>query len=67
MFYVFYNDDFPDNGGIGFEEFKTKTQATDFITVRMGKVKNAALANYRLITGEELILKATQTITQVSA
>lgn len=68
-YYVYYHDDYPDNGGIGLQKFDTGKDALAFIAERTAD-KHASyprtLNMYRLIEGTERALRVTETITGVA-
>lgn len=51
--FVFYSDDYEDNGGVGLEEFDSISGAEAFIIQRMSSDKERELRNYRVIVGRE--------------
>ena len=64
-YYVYYSDDYADNGGMGFEEFNEKDEALSFIQSRFSH--DPKLSDYRLIKGSELNLRAVETVTKIAA
>lgn len=67
--YVYYEDDYADNGGIGLSEFNQTEGAMEhallFIEERMKSHPKATIENYRMILGKELPLEAAQVVTKV--
>ena len=66
-FFVFYNDDYADNGGVGFAEFATAEQAEAFIAKRM-KLNDDPPNNiemkeqYTVVRGRKMDLKIVSVI-----
>ena len=57
QYFVYYEDDYPENDGIGMEKFNTENQATKFIEERLktpGAWKDKTLDCYTLVKGTEL-------------
>jgi len=52
MYFVYYEDDYPDNGGVGIEKFQTEEQVCEFIERRLNEDKDRQLDNYTIIKGE---------------
>ncbi len=57
-YYVFYEDDYPDNDGVGMKSFTTLQPALDFIVERMKLSTKRTLNDYTLIEGKKLEVKA---------
>ncbi len=57
-FYVFWEDDYYEEGGVGFEGFDTVEEALEFIQERIKKSDNIKidLNRYKLICGKQLLL-----------
>jgi len=54
-FFVYYDDDYADNGGRGLERFENRATAEAFITKRIGADPDErSIENYKVIEGEEL-------------
>ena len=51
--FVYYEDDYPDNGGIGLEQFDSIGGAEAFIIQRMKSGDKRELGHYRVIVGRE--------------
>jgi hypothetical protein len=65
--YVFHDDDYFENGGIGLREFDSQHEAIAFIDTRLQSIRSAGkLENYTLIHGEQLQLTVVQRISQVA-
>lgn len=64
-YFVFYNDDYADNGGIGFEAFASEADALKFIEQRLSEHSNTGLDAYRLVAGCEVNIEAAETVTRV--
>lgn len=58
--FVYYNDDYPEGKGFGFEKFDDKEKAQEFIDERMRSNSQNGfppeLVQYRMIEGEEIEL-----------
>lgn len=65
MIYVYYNDDYEINGGIGLKEVETREEAADFISDRLQKDSNRKVDMYKVIRGDELDIKPVQVVTKV--
>jgi hypothetical protein len=61
-YYVYYYDDYAENGGIGLEVFEEKDEALQFIEDRMKQDRGRKLEDYKLLYGRELKLKAVETV-----
>ena len=66
-YFVEYNDDYADNGGIGLEQFDEKQQALEFVEKRMKQDSSRTLSNYTLIKGEDIQMKAVEVVTKIEA
>ena len=64
-YFVFYSDDYPDNGGVGLKECETVEAAESFIEQRMKVVKHNNLAHYKVIIGATVELTTVDKITKV--
>ena len=65
-YFVYYNDDFCDNGGHGLEACVDIETALNFIEGRLGMGRNYQLSDYILIKGKEIRLKPIETITKIA-
>ena len=64
--FVFYNDDYPDNGGVGFHKCDSAQVAQRFIQNRMSEdPKYRTLDKYTVVEGEEHELIAIVQVTKV--
>lgn len=64
-FYVYYNDDFYEMGGVDLMTFPTERSALDFINDRLSQNSKRTLANYVLIKGEEAKFKVVEFVTKL--
>ena len=64
-YYVFHDDDYANEGGIGWQYFATEQEALDFITGRIKQDVTRSLDNYALIEGKKRNLKAIETVTKI--
>lgn len=64
MFYVYFSDDYADNGGVGLDSFELEDQAISFIEKRISK-NECSLNCYTLIYGYEIKLKSKEKILSV--
>jgi len=65
-YFVYYNDDYYENGGVGLEQVNNSEAACAFIEKRIGQ--NPAerdLSDYILIRGEELNIEKYEAVTKV--
>lgn len=53
MFFVYYNDDYEDAGGVGLEKFKTGKEVQEWLTERITS-RNSDSRMYTVIAGEEI-------------
>ena len=58
--FVYYSDDYKENGGVGFVELESKCLAASFIRQRMAAAEKPNINAYRVIEGRELKVKITQ-------
>lgn len=65
-YYVYYYDDYPENGGVGLEVFEEKDKALQFIENRLKQDCERKLEGYKLLYGKELKLKAVETVTKIT-
>ncbi len=63
-YFVYWSDDYPDNGGVGIEPFPSLDEALRFIESRLVKNK-VAIDCYTLIKGVEMELGVAQYATTV--
>jgi hypothetical protein len=66
-YFVYYADDYYDNGGVGLEKFDTMPEALEFIERRLRLNEEPSLDEYTLIEGEQLELKPVETVTKLTA
>jgi hypothetical protein len=66
-FFVYYDYDYHENGGVGFESFPTKTEALAFINERHRLSSESKITDWTLIEGRELQLSAVERITEITA
>ncbi len=52
-FYVYFDDDYADTGGFGFQEFEDVISALGFIEERMKQDHERTLEHYTLIEGKK--------------
>ena len=60
-YFVFHNDDYSDNGGIGLQEFATRTEVEEFLAkrLRFNPTNNLDVdERYTVIQGDRLSLKS---------
>ncbi len=60
--FVYYTDDYPDNGGVGFTEFADRDLALNFINARLNRSEKPDINNYIVIEGKLLTLEAVQVV-----
>lgn len=63
--FVYYDDDYADNGGIGLAEFEDSSTAAAFIESRMSSHPDPKLENYTVIDGRKMNLSVREQITRV--
>ena len=67
-FFLFYDYDYYENGGVGFKEFDTKQEALQFINDVLKVTKDdVPLSAWQLIEGRELSLRTVERITEITA
>jgi len=67
MYYVYYNDDYYDVGGVGLGTFDTANQATAFIENRIkGNPEERTLEDYTVIKGKQVELQSIKMVDKVS-
>ena len=65
-FFLFYDYDYHENGGVGFESFDTKQEALQFINDRLKTTdESVPLSAWKLIRGQQLDLEVVERITEV--
>ena len=65
-YFVFYDDDYAEDGGTGLERFETAKLAAKFIQERIAaKPAERELLNYTVIFGEEKAVAAVETATRI--
>ena len=67
-YFVYWNDDYCDNGGMGLEKFDSESDALSFIEGRMANIsrlRDADVSNYTLIRGTEVELEPVETVIKV--
>lgn len=64
-YFVFYEDDYPDNGGVGLEVFDEVGKAEEFILDRM-KSKDTEQIKYTVIKGEQMQIVKKEVTTKIS-
>ena len=65
--FVVYNDDYPDNGGVGCRSFGNSKAALNYIDDRISSVKseNTILASYTLIEGKIHEIEPAETVVKM--
>jgi len=63
--FVFRDDDYPGDGGVGLEMFDTTSEAVAYITGRLAQDDERSILNYTVIKGVELRLKVVEVATKV--
>lgn len=64
--FVYYDDDYPDNGGVGFKEFESKRKVIEFIEKRIGESPmTRSIDNYIVIVGAIKKIEAVETVLHV--
>ena len=66
-YFVFYDDDYPDNDGVGLVCYEKKEDALAFVTGRMAQNTKRCLNDYTLIHGDTMPMKAVNVITKIEA
>lgn len=66
MYYVFHDDDYADNGGIGFQEFPSLDEACCFIEGRLKQNAAADLNGYVLIEGVKLSMESVDRVVTIT-
>jgi hypothetical protein len=66
-FFVYYDYDYHENGGVGFESFPTKAEALAFINERHGLSSESKITDWTLIEGRKLPLLAVERVTKITA
>jgi hypothetical protein len=63
--HVYYDDDYYDNGGVGFEVFDECDLAIKFIEDRIKHGENRKIENYKLILGQEKKLNVVGVVSKI--
>jgi hypothetical protein len=63
--FVFYQDDYAENGGVGLAEFGTKAEAEAFIVERMSRSSEPNILAYKVISGFEHAIEKVQVVSKV--
>lgn len=66
-FFVYYNYDYHENGGVGFKGFPTKAEALAFINKTHKLSSESRITDWTLIEGRELPLLAVERVTEITA
>ena len=66
-YFIEYNDDYADNGGVGIEQFDDKNKALEFVETRMKQNSTRKLSDYTLIKGEVIPMKAVEVVLKIEA
>lgn len=66
-FFVYYNDDYQENGGIGLSCHEDKASALEFIEGRIKEKPSRTLDDYVLIEGSMLTLKVVEYVKRIEA
>lgn len=65
-YFVYYDDDYPDNGGIGIEECASKSEVTKFIEDRISADPiHRSLDKYTLIYGFKKKMKTVKSVVRI--
>lgn len=65
-YFVYYNDDYENNGGIGLVICETEEDVCTFIEQRIDqKPTERVIGNYRVIRGVEAIIETIETVAKV--
>jgi len=64
MWFVFYDDDWADNGGVGWREFDFEEDALSYIDERM-RDRETEIDRYTLIKGEKLEIAPKDVVTKI--
>lgn len=65
-YFVYYEDDYPDNGGRGMEDFGMPEDVAEFIEERLAQSPDERkLTDYTVIYGRELTIEAIKTAIKV--
>ncbi len=65
QWFVFYDDDYPGNGGIGLSKFSSQHEAEEFIKTRMAERDKPDISNYTVIEGVERKVVEISRVTEV--
>lgn len=63
--FVFYDDDYPGNGGIGLSKFDSQQEAEEFIKSRMAERDKPDISNYTVIEGVQKNVVEISRVTEV--
>jgi hypothetical protein len=66
-FFVYYDFDYYENGGVGFKSFPTKEDALAFINKIHKPSPESKITDWTLIEGRELPLLAVERVTEITA
>jgi hypothetical protein len=66
-YFVYYDDDYIENGGVGFGKFDSLPEATKFIEDRISQDKTRNIYDYKIIVGKQLIIEIVETVTKITA
>lgn len=66
QWFVFYDDDYPGNGGIGLNKFDSQEEAAKFIQLRMADKEKPDISNYTVIKGAQQGIAEVSRVTEIS-
>jgi len=66
-YFVFFDDDHPESGGVGLIYFDEIVSAVQFIEERLGQDEARDLSCYQIISGEKMHLDVVETVTKIKA
>ena len=66
QWFVYYHDDFFDNGGVGFMTFDSKQDAVKFIEERLGRADLPDIANYTVVCGDVMPIHVVERISRIT-
>ena len=65
-YFIFYNDDYPDNGGVGLHKEDTEYKAISFIENRIAdNPTERKISMYTLIEGRELSIEEVEVVKKI--
>jgi len=64
-FFVYYQDDYCENGGHGIKSFKHKKDASNFVIGRMQEAENFSIKDYIVIEGEKLEIEVIEKVKDI--